>query len=75
MLLAILEMAWYSVAFFIAGVWLLSRLAPNGVKGAPGRAIGIAWIIACLAIGYVMAFEKTIEPDCRPAGPSIFNDC
>lgn len=75
MMLHILEVLWYSAVFLAAGAWLLAQLVPNDTHPTVGRVLGIALVCGAVTVGYLMAFEKSADIDCRPAGPAIFNDC
>ena len=75
MIFRLLEMIWYSIAFLAAGTWVLSMVIPRGTPPAIGRPLGVALVLGCLAIGYLLAFEKPSDQDCRPAGPAIYNAC
>ncbi len=68
-------MVWYSIAFMVAGGWLLAQLIPGDTHPGVRRGLGIALVCGAVTIGYLMAFEKPAEQDCRPAGPAIYNDC
>lgn len=74
-MIQILEMLWYSTVFLVAGGWLLAQIVPDDTHQAVSRVLGIALVCGALAGGYLMAFERPLDQDCRPAGPAIFNDC
>lgn len=74
-MIGILEMTWYSVAFMVGGGWVLSMVVPSDTHPTVGRILGVALVVGSIFIGYLMAFEKSIDIECRPAGSAIYNDC
>lgn len=75
MILQILSMAWYSIAFAVSIGWVLSMIVPDDTNDHVRLVLGVSLVAGSIFIGYLLAFDKAIDTDCRPSGPAIYNDC
>jgi hypothetical protein len=68
-------MACYTLGFLFGIGWVLSMIVPEDTHEGVRLALGVFLVVGSIVIGYLIAFEKPLDTECRPAGPAIYNGC